>query len=112
MAKQIDPHELMKTISRGTAPPRPLFLPIVFSHAARIENVPLHTFLGNPTKITQALRQLRAHLRSDGLTCYFDPYLEVEALGGILEWEEGGKPQVRWPRNAAPGDLPAGLHGG
>ena len=110
MAKQIDPHELLKTISRGTAPPRPLFLPIVFSHAARIENVPLHTFLGNPTKITQAQRQLRAHLRSDGLTCYFDPYLEVEALGGILEWGEGEKPQVRWPRSAAPGGLPAGPH--
>jgi uroporphyrinogen decarboxylase-like protein len=109
MPGQSDPHELLKTILRGTAPLRPLFLPIVFSHAARIENLSLRTFLTNPTKITQALRQIRAHLRSDSLTCYFDPYLEVEALGGILEWGEREKRQVRWPRNPGVGNLPDGL---
>jgi hypothetical protein len=62
-----------------------LFLPIVFSHAARIENLPFREFLSNPTKITQALRQMRGHLRSDGLTCYFDPHLEIEALGAELD---------------------------
>lgn len=109
MDRKVDAHELVKRILQGTPPPRPLFLPIVFSHAARIENLSLRTFLTNPTKITQALRQIRAHLRSDSMTCYFDPYLEVEALGGILEWGEGEKPQVRWPRNPGVGKLPAGL---
>lgn len=80
MSSQVGPRELLKTILQGAAPPRPLFLPIVFSHAARIENLPLRAFLTNPTKITQALRQMRGHLRSDSLTCYFDPYLEIEAL--------------------------------
>lgn len=81
MVPQVGPRELLKTILQGAAPPRPLFLPIVFSHAARIENLPLRSFLTNPTKITQALRQMRGHLRSDGLTCYFDPSLEIQALG-------------------------------
>ena len=72
-------------ILQGAAPPRPLFLPIVFSHAARIENLPLRAFLSNPTKITQALRQMRAYLRSDSLTCYFDPDLEIEALGAEVD---------------------------
>jgi len=110
MVGRIDSHELLKRILQGTAPPRPLFLPIVFSHAARIENLPLRTFLANPTKITQALRQVRAHLRSDGVTCYFDPYVEIEALGGILEWESSETPLIRWTRSPVRGDLPAGLH--
>jgi len=49
--------------------------------ASRIENLPLPSFLTNPTKISNALRQTRAPLRSDAVTCYFDPLLETEALG-------------------------------
>jgi hypothetical protein len=106
MASQVGPHEVLKTILQGAAPPRPLFLPIVFSHAARIENLTLHLFLTNPTKITQALRQMRGYVRSDGLTCYFDPYLEIEALGAELDWGAGEKGAFRWPRNQRGGDLP------
>lgn len=110
MARPIAPHELLKTILAGAVPPRSLFLPIVFSYAARIENLPLRTFLPNPTKITQALRQLRGHLRSDGLTCYFDPYLEIEALGAELDWGSGDKPAVHWASDPVHGDLPTGMH--
>jgi hypothetical protein len=49
--------------------------------ASRIENLPLPTFLTNPTKISKALRQTRAPLRSDAVSCYFDPLLESDALG-------------------------------
>jgi hypothetical protein len=109
MDRKTDPRELLKSILQGAAPPRPLFLPIVFSLAARIDNLQLHTFLANPTKITQAVRQIRAHLRSDGITCYFDPYLEIEALGGILEWGASEQPAVRWAQNPLKGDWPDGL---
>ncbi len=109
MVRQIDAREAVRSILQGTTPPRPLFLPIVFSHAARIENLPLRAFLANPTKITQALRQLRGHLRSDGLTCYFDPYLEIEALGGILEWGSSEQPSARWTWDPVNGDLPEGF---
>jgi Uroporphyrinogen decarboxylase (URO-D) len=107
MDLKIDAREWVKGILQGTPPPRPLFLPIVFTHAARIENLPLRAFLANPTKITQALRQIRAHLRSDGVTCYFDPFLELEALGTILEWGADAQPSIRWPGNPLNGDLPA-----
>jgi uroporphyrinogen-III decarboxylase len=101
---------MLKGLVQGVEPPRPLFLPIVFSHAARIENLSLRAFLTNPTKISNSLRQIRAHLRSDGITCYFDPFLEAEALGGTLQWEgEGQPPLLRWPRQAAQGELPDGL---
>lgn len=106
MDRKIDLRACVKGILQGPPPPRPLFLPIVFSHAARIENLPLRAFLGNPTKIAQALRQLRSYLRSDGVTCYFDPFLEAEALGATLEWGSGAQPSIRWARNPLDGDLP------
>lgn len=101
---------MVKGMLQGISPPRPLFVPIVFSLGARVENLPLRTFLGNPTKISNALRQIRSHLRSDGVACYFDPCLEAEALGGALEWgREDRRPRIRWPQSAEKGALPEGL---
>jgi hypothetical protein len=99
--------QIVKDLLQGTVPSRPLFLPIVFSHGARIENVPLRTFLTNPTKITSSLRQIRGRLRSDGMTCYFDPFLEAEALGGVLYWNAADQsPVLTWPSGSMSGDLP------
>ena len=84
------PRALIRAMVQGVRPPRPLLLPIVFSLGARLENVPLRAFLSNPTKIAGALRQLRGALALDGVVCYFDPYLEVEALGGEVQWYADG----------------------
>jgi hypothetical protein len=120
MAENAAPYEIVSQLLEGTAPPRPLFLPIVFAHGARIENVPLRSFLANPTKISNSLRQLRTRLRSDGVTCYFDPFLESEALGARLEWPADDRPPLlRWPeqRMASPaaelsGSAPGSVGGG
>jgi uroporphyrinogen decarboxylase-like protein len=110
MAEMFNPRQAVKGLLQGIAPPRALFLPIVFSLGARIENLPLRNFLSNPTKISNALRQIRTHLRSDGVTCYFDPYLEAEALGGGLDWDEQGqRASLRWPQPGETGDVPGGL---
>ncbi len=104
------PRQAVKSLLQGTVPPRPLFLPIVFSLGARVENVPLRVFLANPTKISNSLRQVRAHLRADGVTCYFDPFLEAEALGGVLQWKsDDGPPEIRWAEATEGGRLPCGL---
>jgi hypothetical protein len=64
----------------------------------------------NPTKICNAQRQLRGPLRTDGFSCYFDPFLEVEALGATLQWAAADQqPAVRWPQGAEPGELPEDL---
>ena len=95
---------------QGTAVPRPLLLPIVFSLGARIENVSLRVFLGSPTKITNAMRQLVGPLGADGITCYCDPFLEAEALGATLHWGEDDEPaQLLWPGHPRQGDVPSGL---
>jgi uroporphyrinogen-III decarboxylase len=107
MPAPASPRQLVQGILQGTAPTRPLYLPIVFRHGARVENVPLPAFLTNPTKISNALRQIRGRLRADGVACYFDPLLEAEALGGIVEWQtEERPPSLRWPRPVAAGHLP------
>lgn len=98
------PRQIVQELLHATRPPRPLFLPIVFRLGAKLENLPLREFLGNATKISNSLRQIRGHLRADGISCYFDPNLEVEALGAAIEWD-GDSARVTWPdaaRNGGP----------
>ncbi len=110
MEQSPTPRQMAKGLLSGIAQPRPLFLPIVFSLGAKVENVPLGSFLGNPTKISSALRQMRTHLRSDGVTCYFDPYLEVEALGATLQRNSDNRaPTMHWPHPLRMRELPEGL---
>jgi uroporphyrinogen-III decarboxylase len=110
MAGTFQPRLALKEMLEGRPPSRPLFLPILFSLGARIENVPLRAFLGNPTKITSALRQIRGRVPADGVTCYFDPFLEAEALGGTLEWvTEDGPPRLVWPGGVEESGLPRGV---
>jgi Uroporphyrinogen decarboxylase (URO-D) len=64
-------------------------MPLSFALASRIDNLAWDNFVRNPTKIVNALRQIRATLRLDGVTCYFDLLLEAEALGGKVECKRG-----------------------
>jgi Uroporphyrinogen decarboxylase (URO-D) len=110
MADRVTPRQLVQAFLQGARPERPLFLPIIFSHGARIENLPLRAFLTNPTKISNALRQIRGRVRADSVTCYFDPLLEAEALGATVEFAgDEGPGALRWPAPAAVGELPEGL---
>jgi hypothetical protein len=110
MEEGLTPRQMAKGLLNGIPPSRPLFLPIVFSLGARVENVSLGMFLSNPTKISSSLRQMRSHLRVDGVACYFHPHLEVEALGATLQSiAEGQPPGLLWPQSAPKGELPEGL---
>jgi hypothetical protein len=72
-------------------------VPVIFSLGARLQNLPLQHFLANPTKIVNALRQIRSVLKVDGLTCYFDPLLEADALGCKREWHADGSCTIAYP---------------
>ena len=61
-------------------------MPLIFSLAAKLEDVPLSNFVSNPTKIANNLVALYQRLRPDGVTCYFDLLLIAEALGCKLNW--------------------------
>jgi hypothetical protein len=104
------PRQLAKGLLNGVEPQRPLFLPIVFSLGAKVENVPLGTFLCNPSKISSSLKQMRSALGTDGVACYFDPYLEVEALGATVQrLSDGQVPSIHWAHTARAGELPERL---
>ena len=101
---------MMKSLLQGNPQPCPLIVPIVFSLGAKIENLSFRAYLENPTKISNALRQIRTQLRTDGVSCYFDPLLEAEALGGAPQWDEANQNRsIRWPEPAQRGELPACL---
>jgi Uroporphyrinogen decarboxylase (URO-D) len=97
MPEALTPRAIIKSLLRGDAPPRPLLMPIIFSLGSKVENLPLPQFLCNATKITSALRQIRSVLQVDGLTCYFDPLLEAEALGCKVAWSAQGVPALEKP---------------
>jgi uroporphyrinogen decarboxylase-like protein len=104
------PRQIANGLLKGISPPRPLFLPIVFSLGAKVENIPLAGYQANPTKISNALRQMQSHLRLDGVSCYFDPFLELEALGAKVEHREELEPGlVHWPGPIQPGAIPESL---
>src|ERR1700757_5070283 len=101
---------MMKSLLQGNPQPRPLIVPIVLSLGAKIENLSFQAYLDNPTKISNALRQIRTQLRTDGVSCYFDPLLEMEALGGAPQWDEANQTRsIRWLESAQKGELPERL---
>jgi len=97
MGEPLTPRGTLKALLRGETPQRPLLMPIIFSLGSRLENLPLREFQSNPTKIANALRQIRAVLKVDGVACYFDPFLEAEALGCRVEWLPDGSQRVTPP---------------
>ena len=110
MNEQLTPRQMIKGLLQGNRQARPLIVPIVFALGARIENLSYRAYLDNPTKISNALRQIRTQFRTDGVSCYFDSLLEAEALGGAPEWDEANQARsIRWPESAQKGELPARL---
>lgn len=71
---------------RGQPPARRLFIPLVFTLAAKLEDIALPIFLTNPTKIANALTAIHSRLHTDGVVGYYDLTLVAEALGCRLDW--------------------------
>jgi hypothetical protein len=88
---------MIRAMLQGDLLPRPLLLPIVFSLGARLENSSPRSFLANATRIASSQRQIRNVLGLDGVTCYFDPYLEAEAFGCELTWSADEMTRVLRP---------------
>lgn len=90
------PVQVVKALIQGKPPERRLFVPFIFSLAAKLEDIPLSTFVSNPTKIANSLVALYQRLHPDGVTCYFDLFMLAEALGGSLDWS-AASPQFEKP---------------
>jgi uroporphyrinogen decarboxylase-like protein len=106
------PRSIVKALIEGKPPSRRLFVPLIFTLAAKLEDVPLSNFVVNPTKIANSLVAIYQRLRPDGVTCYFDLFLVAEALGCQLNLSTSPPTLERPTREAAlkmlqrpPGDV-------
>jgi hypothetical protein len=95
------PIPIVKALVQGKPPERRLFLPLIFSLAAKLEDIPLSTFVSNPTKIANNLVALYRRLHLDGVTCYYDLSIVAEALGCKVDWSTGSPQLERPDRDAA-----------
>lgn len=76
-------------------------MPLIFTLAAKLEDVSPSNFVSNPTKIANSLVAVYQRLRPDGVTCYFDLFLIAEALGCRLDWSTSPPTFERPAREAA-----------
>jgi Uroporphyrinogen decarboxylase (URO-D) len=94
------PRSIVKALIEGKTPARRLFIPLIFTLAARLEGIPLSNYVANPTKIANSLVAIYQRLRPDGVTCYFDLFLIAEALGCRLNWSTS-PPALEMPTREA-----------
>ncbi len=67
---------------------RPIFVPIVYRLAARIEQTPLFDMVSDPTINTNVLEGAFKLLNQDAIITSFDPALEAEVFGCQVEWHD------------------------
>jgi uroporphyrinogen-III decarboxylase len=86
--------------------PRLPFVPWVFRHAARLEQVPLQRMYGDPTQYVKCLQNARKLYGYDAVIGGFDPSLEAEIAGLSIKWAgEYGTPAAITRPGFDPGRL-------
>ncbi len=66
--------------------PRPPFLPWVFTHAARLEQVAVKRLYADPTQYVKCLQNARTLYGYDGISTGLDVSLAAELAGGPVAW--------------------------
>jgi uroporphyrinogen-III decarboxylase len=68
--------------------PRLPFLPWVFTHAARLEQIPVSRMFADPTQYTKCLQNARKLYGYDAIIGGFDDSLELEICGCPVSWRD------------------------
>lgn len=66
--------------------PRLPFIPWMFTHAARLEQIPIRRMFDEPTQYVKCLQNTRKLYGYDAFTGSFDPSLEMEICGCPVKW--------------------------
>ncbi len=77
-----------------------LFVPLIFSFGAVLEDLTIDRFLKDPTKISNTLRTIQSYFKVDGVVPYADTTLLAESLGCDVSTETYPptiKPWEEWP---------------
>ncbi|MCK4273650.1 MAG: hypothetical protein KAW90_02065 [Dehalococcoidales bacterium] len=66
--------------------PRLPFIPWIFTHAARLEQIPLRRIFADPTQYTKCLHNAQKLYGYDAIVSSFDSSLEMEICGYPVNW--------------------------
>jgi uroporphyrinogen-III decarboxylase len=66
--------------------PRLPFIPWIFTHAARLEQIPVRRMFADPTQYTKCLQNARKLYGYDAIVGGFDTSLEMEICGYPVSW--------------------------
>jgi uroporphyrinogen-III decarboxylase len=81
MDKVFTSKQLVRGAFESADLPRLPFIPWVFSHAARLEQVPVRRMYADPTQYTKCLQNAQKLYGYDGIASSFDSSLEAEICG-------------------------------
>jgi uroporphyrinogen-III decarboxylase len=86
MTKEIAPKKLVRGAFERTYLPRLPFVPWIFTHAARLEQIPVKRMFTDATQYVKCLQNARKLYGYDVITGSFDPSLEMEIGGCSVNW--------------------------
>lgn len=103
-----DKKQEVKRFFLGESLRRPVYIPIVSSYAARLEQVTVGEALKHPSRFVRSYRQLTKLHDFDAIINIGDVTMEAEQLGCKIDWETNGFPKVQshlLERKFQPGEL-------
>jgi uroporphyrinogen-III decarboxylase len=86
MDKTLTSKRLVRGAFESADLPRLPFVPWVFTHAARLEQIPVRRMFADPTQYTKCLQNARKLYGYDAVIGGFDPSLELEICGYRVSW--------------------------
>jgi uroporphyrinogen-III decarboxylase len=86
MDKMFTSKRLVRGAFESADLPRLPFIPWVFTHAARLEQMPLRRIFADPTQYTKCLQNTRKLYGYDAIIGGFDSSLEMEICGRSINW--------------------------
>ena len=86
MDKTITSKKLVRGVFESVDLPRLPFIPWIFTHAARLEQIPVRRVFDDPTQYVKCLQNTRKLYGYDAIAGSFDPSLEMEICGCPINW--------------------------
>jgi uroporphyrinogen-III decarboxylase len=87
MDKEITSKQLVRGAFESVNLPRLPFIPWIFSHAAKLEQIALRNMFNDPTQYSKCLQNTRKLYGYDAIINSFDSTLEVEICGCPIIWK-------------------------
>lgn len=96
MDRELNSKELVRGVFGSADLPRLPFMPWIFSHAAKLEQITLRNMYNDPTQYSKCLQNTRKLYGYDAIISSFDSSLEAEMCSCPIDWRDDCKtPDVK-----------------